>query len=160
VIWPGHAIFNQRAYSSFLHIILHNFWLNCLDYQSLKDYFSKTTYWKLNILVFMCFWKIALYCKLNFIFQNQFNQKLCIFKKFQQKIFFICMIYPVYGKGKLNWPSLPRTRIHIVVLLYNYIEYALWLKIACPGQITHQKFLFPLHDLTTAYKTVSQNFDI
>ena len=49
----------------------------CLDYQSLKDYFSKTTKWKLNIWVYMCFWKIALYCKLNFIFQNQFNQKLC-----------------------------------------------------------------------------------
>jgi hypothetical protein len=27
----------------------------CLDYQSLKDYFSKTTKWKLNILVSMCF---------------------------------------------------------------------------------------------------------
>jgi tRNA(His) 5'-end guanylyltransferase len=49
----------------------------CLDYQSLKDYFSKTTKWKLNILVSMCFWNIALDCKLNFIFQNQFNQKLC-----------------------------------------------------------------------------------
>jgi hypothetical protein len=36
----------------------------CLDYQSLKDYFSKTAEWKLNILVSMCFWKIALYCKL------------------------------------------------------------------------------------------------
>ena len=91
----------------------------CLDYQSLKDYFSKTTKWKLNILVSMCFWKIALYCKLNFIFQNQFNQTLC-----------------------------------------NLMPKKLWLKIACPGQITHQKFLFPLHDLTTAYKTVSQDFDI
>jgi hypothetical protein len=40
------------------------------------------------------------------------------------------------------------------------LSYALWLKIACPGQITHQKFLFPLQDLTTAYKTMSQNFDI
>jgi hypothetical protein len=29
------------------------------------------------------------------------------------------MIYPVYGKGKLNWPSLPRSRIYIVVLLYK-----------------------------------------
>jgi hypothetical protein len=38
------------------------------------------------------------------------------------------------------------------------LGYALSLKIACPGQITHQKF--PLQDLTTAYKTVSQNFDI
>ena len=27
---------------------------------------------------------------------------IIIFKKFQQKIFFICMIYPVYGKEKLN----------------------------------------------------------
>jgi hypothetical protein len=27
---------------------------------------------------------------------------MIIFKKFQQKIFFICMIYPVYGKEKLN----------------------------------------------------------
>jgi len=26
-----------------------------LDYQSLKDYFSKTTKWKLNILGSMCF---------------------------------------------------------------------------------------------------------
>jgi hypothetical protein len=95
----------------------------CLEYQSLKDYFSKTTKWKLNILVSMCFWKIALYCKLNFIFQNQLNQKLCI-------------------------------------IMHNKLGYALWLKIACPGQITHQKFLFPLHDLTTAYKTVSQDFDI
>ena len=95
----------------------------CLDYQSLKDDFSKTTKWKLNILVYMCFWKIALYCKLNFIFQNQFNQKL-------------------------------RN------IMRKKLGYALWLKIACPGQITHQKFLFPLQDLTTAYTTVSQNFDI
>jgi hypothetical protein len=95
----------------------------CLDYQSLKDYFSKTPKWKLNILVSMCFWKIALYCKLNFIFQNQFHQKLCN-------------------------------------IMCKKLGYALWLKIACPGQITHQKFLFPLQDLTTAYTTVSQNFDI
>jgi hypothetical protein len=27
--------------------------------------------------------------------------------------------YPVYGKGKLNWPSLPRSMIYIVVLLYK-----------------------------------------
>jgi hypothetical protein len=95
----------------------------CLDYQSLKDYFSKTTKWKLNIWVYMCFWKIALYCKLNFIFQNQFNQKLCN-------------------------------------IMYTKLVYVLWLKIACPGQITQQKFLFPLQDLTTGYKTVSQNFDV
>ena len=46
---------------------------------------------------------------------------MIIFKKFQQKIFFICMIhlYPVYRKGKLNWPSLPRSRIYIIVLLYK-----------------------------------------
>ena len=94
-----------------------------LDYQSLKDYFLKSTKRKLNISVSMCFWKIALYCKLNFIFQNQFNQKLCN-------------------------------------IMRKKLGYALWLKIACPGQITHQKFLFPLQDLTTAYKTVSQNFDI
>ena len=91
----------------------------CLDYQSLKDYFSKTTKWKLNILVSMCFWKITLYCKLNFIFQNQFNQKLCN-------------------------------------IMCKKLGYVLWLKIACPGQITHQIFLFPLQDLTTAYKTVSR----
>ena len=95
----------------------------CLDYQSLKDYFSKTTKWKLNIWVSMCFWKIALYCKLNFIFHNQFNQKLCN-------------------------------------IMRKTLGYALWLKIACPGQITQQKFLFPLQDLTTGYKTVSQNFDV
>jgi hypothetical protein len=29
-------------------------------------------------------------------------------KNIQQKIFFICTIYPVYGKEKLDWPSLPR----------------------------------------------------
>ena len=72
----------------------------CLDYQSLKDYFSKTTKWKLNILVSMCFWKIDLYCKLHFIFRNQFNQKLCN-------------------------------------IMHKKLGYALWLKIACPGQITH-----------------------
>jgi hypothetical protein len=91
------------------HLLEGNF--VCLDYQSLKDYFSKTTKWKLNILVSMCFWKIALYCKLNFIFQNQFNQKLCN-------------------------------------IMRKKLRYALWLKIACPGQITHHKFVFPLLDLT------------
>jgi hypothetical protein len=95
----------------------------CLDYQSLKDYFSKTTKWKLNILVSMCFWKMALYCKLNVIFQNQSNQKLCN-------------------------------------IMRKKLGYALWLKIACPGQITYQKFVFPLQDLTTVYKTMPQNFDI
>ena len=93
----------------------------CLDYQSLKDYFSKTTKWKLNILVSISCWKIALYCKLNFIFQNKFNQKLCN-------------------------------------IMRKKLGYVLWLKIAC--QITCQKFVFPLQDLTTAYKTVSRNFDI
>jgi hypothetical protein len=53
------------------------------------------------------FWKIALYCRLNLIFQNQFNKKL--FNIMRKKL-----------------------------------GYALWLKIACPGQITQQKFLFPL----------------
>jgi hypothetical protein len=43
-------------------------------------------------------------------------------------------------------------------IMRKKLGYALSLKIACPGQITHQKF--PLQDLTTAYKTVSQNFDI
>jgi hypothetical protein len=69
------------------------------------------------------FWKIALYYKLNFIFQNQFIQKLCN-------------------------------------IMCKKLGYALWLKIACPGQITHHNFLFPLQDLTTAYKTVYKNFDI
>jgi hypothetical protein len=71
----------------------------------------------------MSFWKIDLYCKLNFIFQNQLNQKL---------------------SNKIR----------------KILGYTLWLKIACPGQITHHKYLFPLQDQTTAYKTVSQNFDI
>ena len=45
--------------------------------------------------------------------------------------------------------------------MHKKLGYALWLKIACPGQITHQKIVFPLQDLTlTAYKTMSQNFDI
>ena len=95
----------------------------CLDYQSLKEYFSKSTKWKLNILVSMCFWRIALYCTLNFIFQIHFNQRLCN-------------------------------------IMRKKLGYALWLKIAYPGQITHQQFLFPLQDITTAYTTVSQNFDI
>jgi hypothetical protein len=30
------------------------------------------------------------------------NLKRIFFKKFQKKIFFICTIYPVYGKEKLN----------------------------------------------------------
>jgi hypothetical protein len=44
---------------------------------------------------------------------------MIILKKIQQKIFFICMIYPVYRKAKLNLPSLPRSRIYIVVLLHK-----------------------------------------
>jgi hypothetical protein len=39
------------------------------------------------------------------------NPKKTIYDYFQEnsaKIFFICMIYPVYWKEKLNWPSLPR----------------------------------------------------
>jgi hypothetical protein len=34
--------------------------------------------------------------------QSKGNTLMIIFKKLQQKIFFICMIYPVYEKGKLN----------------------------------------------------------
>ena len=45
-------------------------------------------------------------------------------------------------------------------IIRKKLGYALWLKIACPGQITHQKCLFPLQNLTTAYNMVSQNFDI
>jgi hypothetical protein len=38
------------------------------------------------------------------------NTLMIIFKEFQQKIFFICMIYiyPAYGKEKFNWSSLLR----------------------------------------------------
>jgi hypothetical protein len=55
-----------------------------------------------------------------FVINNPKGTHLWLFsKKFQQTIFFICMIYPVYGKGKLNWPSLPRSTISIVVLLYK-----------------------------------------
>jgi hypothetical protein len=34
--------------------------------------------------------------------QSKGNTFMIIFQKFQQKIFFICTIYPVYGKEKLN----------------------------------------------------------
>jgi hypothetical protein len=110
----------QKQANAFFKVALEGN-CGCLDYQSLKDYFSKTTKWKLNILVSMCFWKIALYCRLHLIFQNQFNQKL--FNIMRKKL-----------------------------------GHALWLKIACPGQITHHKFVFPLQDLTTAYKTHISEF--
>jgi hypothetical protein len=56
---------------------------------------------------------------------------MIIFKTFQQKIFFICTIYPVYGKEKLNWPSLPRwsqflflKHIFLFSFLFQFLVYA------------------------------------
>jgi hypothetical protein len=40
-------------------------------------------------------------------------------------------------------------------IMRKKLGYALWLKIACPGQITQQKFVFLLQDLTTGYKSCS-----
>jgi hypothetical protein len=72
-----------------------------------KRLFLKNYKWKLNILVSMCFWKIALYCKLNFIFQNQFNQELCNI---------ICKQLGYASQGKQNFPLvLPLMKTNIFV---------------------------------------------
>ena len=55
-----------------------------------------------------------------FVINNPKGTHLWLFSKnFSKKYSSSRMIYPVYGKGKLNWPSLPRSRIYIVVLLYK-----------------------------------------
>jgi hypothetical protein len=57
--------------------------------------------------------------------QSKGNTFMIIFKIFQQQIFFICTIYPVYGKEKLNWPSLPRFLFlkHIFLFSFSFIVY-------------------------------------
>jgi hypothetical protein len=49
------------------------------------------------------------------------NTFMIISKKFQQKICFICMIYPVYGKEKLNWPRWSQFLFLKHIFLFSFL---------------------------------------
>jgi hypothetical protein len=78
---------------------------------------------------------------------------MIIFKKFQQKLFFICTIYPVYGKEKLNWPSLPRWS-QFFFIFETYFPFLIFVSIFSLNNTKYNSFYILIPSLPTFYHQI------